>query len=82
MSDEKKLDRRTETAKQNDDSDLIEKSMDAPSFQGRNQGDLNTDIGTQASKERVSDPEASQGVDKQDDINHGQREPVERRGDK
>ena len=70
------LNRRAETAKQNDDSDILERSLEAPSFQGRNQGDLNTDIGTQAALERVDDPDATEGVTKQDDINHGQRTPV------
>lgn len=70
--------RRAETAKQNDDSDILERSLETPNFQGRSQGDLNTDIGTQASLERVDDPDASEGVDKQDDINHGLREAPSR----
>ena len=70
------INRRAETARSNDDSDLIENSLETPSFQGRFQGDIQTDVATQATEERISDPEASEGVTKQDDINHGQREPV------
>ena len=46
--------------KHNDDSDLTDNEK-TPSQQGRHQGDLNTDIGTQAAKERVSDPDATEG---------------------
>ena len=70
------LNRRAETAKRNDDSELLGGSLQTPSFQSRSGGDIQTDVGTQASEERVRDPEASEGVTKQDDINHGQREPV------
>ncbi|WP_265562731.1 hypothetical protein [Sphingomicrobium arenosum] len=71
------LNRRAETAKQNDDSELLERSLETPNFQGRFQGDLNTDIGTQAALERIGDPDATEGVTKQDDINHGLRSPVQ-----
>ncbi|MCJ8189860.1 hypothetical protein [Sphingomicrobium aestuariivivum] len=74
---EQDLNRRAETAKQNDDSDILERSLETPSFQGRFQGDLNTDVGTQAALERVDDPDATEGVTKQDDINHGLRTPVQ-----
>ena len=72
----KELNRRAETAKQNDDSEIIERSLETPSFQSRSGGDIQTDVGTQAAKERVQDPEASEGVTKEDDIAHGQRTPV------
>ncbi|WP_343347447.1 hypothetical protein WJT74_04715 [Sphingomicrobium sp. XHP0239] len=72
----KDLNRRAETAKQNDDSEMLERSLETPSFQSRSGGDIQTDVGTQASEERVRDPEASEGVNKKDDIAHGQRTPV------
>ncbi|MCM8556795.1 hypothetical protein [Sphingomicrobium sediminis] len=75
MSDD--LNRRTETARRNDDSDLIDNSLDTPNFQGRFQGDIQTDVATQASQERVRDAEATEGVTKEDDINHGQRVPAD-----
>lgn len=74
-------DRRTETARDNDDSELIENIEKTPTEQGRSGGNLQTDIGTQAALERVQDPEAQEGVNKEDDIAHGQRRPAARRGD-
>ena len=68
--------RRAETAKQNDDSDMIENSEAAPSQSGRAGGNLHRDVGTQSEEERVRDAEANEGVTKEDDIAHGQRTPV------
>lgn len=73
--------RRTETARENDDSELIDNIEKTPSQQGRSGGNLQSDVATQSSLERVQDPEAQEGVTKEDDIAHGQRYPVERRGD-
>lgn len=70
-------DRRAETARQNDDSDIIEAAIEdtdaAGGQQGRSGGNLQRDVGTQSEHERVSDPEANEGVTKEDDIAHGQR---------
>ena len=70
--------RRTYTARYNDDSDIIERAgaEPAPSHGGSSGGYLQEDIATQAELERVRDPEAMEGVDKQDDINHQQRYPA------
>lgn len=73
--------RRTETAREHDDSEIIEDRVPASDQQGRSGGNLQRDIGTQAAQERVRDPDAHEGVDKADDIAHGQRKPVERPGD-
>ena len=45
-------------------------------------GNLQEDVATQAELEQVRDPDAMEGVDKQDDIDHGQRYPVRRPADK
>lgn len=74
--------RRTDTARENDDSDLIDDIEPAPSEQGRSGGNLQTDVATQAELERVKDPEAHEGVDKQDDIDHGQAYPARHPADK
>ena len=74
--------RRTETARENDDSDIIENAEPAPSQGGSAGGNLQTDVATQATLERVRDPEAHEGVDKQDDINHQQRYPARHPADK
>lgn len=73
---------RTETARDHDDSDLIDNAEPGTSHQGRSGGNLQTDISTQATLERVRDPEAHEGVDKDDDIAHGQRWPANRPADK
>lgn len=52
--------RRTETARENDDSELIGNAERAPSQQGSFGGNLQRDVGTQASEERVRDPEATE----------------------
>ena len=76
--------RRTDTARDNDDSHIIERdSADfEPSQGGSSGGNLQEDIATQAELERVRDPEAMEGVDKQDDINHQQRYPARHPADK
>jgi hypothetical protein len=76
--------RRTETARETDDSDIIERDSAefAPSQGGASGGSLQEDIATQAELERVRDPEALEGVDKQDDINHQQRYETDRPADK
>jgi hypothetical protein len=62
--------RRTETARENDDSDIIDRAEPAPSHGGSSGGNLQEDIATQAELERVRDPEAREGVTKQDKIDH------------
>jgi hypothetical protein len=74
--------RRTDTARENDDSDIIERIEPAPSQSGSSGGNLQEDLATQAELERVRDPEALEGVDKQDDINHQQRYPARHPADK
>ena len=58
-------DRRTDSARENDDSDIIDSIEPTPSQGGRSGGNLQSDIATEASLERVRDPEAHQGVQKQ-----------------
>ena len=70
--------RRAETARNADDSDIIERaeqqSMTAPEQQGREGGNLQTDLGTQAEEERAIDPQAHESVTKGDHIAHGHGE--------
>ncbi len=75
--------RRTETARDNDDSNIIDRDSEEfePSFGGSSGGNLQEDIATQAELERVRDPEAHEGVDKQDDIDHQQRYETNRPAD-
>lgn len=64
--------RRAETAKRHDDSHLRSQA-ETPEQQGRAGGTLNRNIGTQAAEERVHDPEATEGVDKEDEREKGDR---------
>jgi len=73
---------RATTAREHDDSELIDNVEPTPSQQGRSGGNLQTDVGTQASLERVRDPDGREGVDKQDKINHGQETVAQQRADK
>ena len=73
---------RTESARQHDDSDIIDRAEPAPSQGGTSGGALQEDIASQAELERVRDLEAREGVDKQDDINHQQRYETDRPADK
>jgi hypothetical protein len=74
--------RRTETSRENDDSDIIDRVEPTPSQGGTSGGNLQEDVATQAELERVRDPEAMEGVDKEDDINHQQRYPARHPADK
>lgn len=75
MTEHKRGDRRAETARRNDDSDLIDSGAPTPSQQGRSGGVLQSDVATQAAEERVRDPEVSKDVDKSDKIAHGTQMP-------
>ena len=54
--------RRTETARENDDSNIIDRTEPTPSQGGSSGGNLQEDVATQAELERVRDPEAHEGV--------------------
>jgi hypothetical protein len=73
---------RAEAARAHDDSGLIEESLETPHQGGRSGGNLATDVGTQAAEERVGDPEAHEGVDKADDIAHGEAYASDRTPDR
>ena len=68
--------RRAETAKQNDDSAIIEaaeeEALGGQVFEGSKGGDLKRDVATQAELKRVRDPEAHESVTKGDHIAHGE----------
>lgn len=68
---------RAETAREHDDSGMIDDNLQTPHQGGRSGGNLATDVGSQAAEERVSDPDGHDGVDKSDDIAHGLAYPSE-----
>ena len=77
--------RRTEIARAHDDHELIESMEEegpAPSFEGTAGGNLQADVATQAELENVRDPEAHEGVDKRDKVEHGKESPTRHPADK
>lgn len=85
MSDTKEEtrgERRAETARENDDSDIIDAATDSdlppPTQEGSKGGDLQRDIATQAERERATDPDRHESVKKHDHIAHGQGETTPR----
>ncbi len=74
--------RRAETSREHDDSDIIEGIEPAPRQGGSSGGNLQEDIATQAELERVRDPEAHEGVDKKDKIDHQLERPTHHPADK
>lgn len=73
MTEEKtRGERRAETAREHDDSDILENAEALGGQQGRSGGNLQRDVGTQAAEQRVDDPEAHESKTKSDAINNGQ----------
>lgn len=73
---------RTESAREHDDSDIIDAAEPGPSFAGSSGGNMQRDIATEVELARIQDPEAREGSDKQHDIDHAQRYETNRPGDK
>jgi hypothetical protein len=65
--------RRTQSARDHDDSDIIDRAEPAPSQSGTSGGNMQEDIATEAELDRIRDPEAREGASKQKDIDHRQR---------
>ena len=77
--------RRTEIARAHDDHELIESMLGeepTPRFEGTAGGNLQADIATQVELDRVRDPEAHEGVDKGDKVEHGEESPTRHPPDK
>ena len=73
--DKTRGERRAETAREHDDSEIIDKAEPTGGQQGRSGGNLQRDVGTQAAQQRVDDPEAHESKTKSDAINNGQFTP-------
>jgi hypothetical protein len=69
---------RTETARDHDDSAIIDRATEAPDTTGRAGGNLQRDVGTQSELDRVDDPDSRERVTKQDDIANGDAYPSDR----
>ena len=64
--------RRTETARDHDDRDLLEDLEAAPSFSGARGGNLERDVASSAELDAVDAPDGNRRVRKQDAIDHDQ----------
>lgn len=64
---------RTQSARANDDSALIESMEPGASQSGASGGNLARDIASDAEQGRVDDPESDRRVRKEDSIDHGER---------
>ena len=76
--DETRGERRAETAKQNDDSDIIEAaekdSLKGDHQQGSAGGDLQIELGSSVDEQRATDPNRHESVTKSDHIAQGDAE--------
>ncbi|WNO52883.1 hypothetical protein [Stakelama saccharophila] len=70
--------RRTETARDHDDKDIIDNADEAPDKVGRAGGGLSRDVGTQDEAERVEKPDTHNRATKQDDIRNDAAYPSDR----
>ena len=68
-----RTERRTETARQNDDTKIIEEAaeMPTPDKVGRAGGNLQRDVGTDAAERKVRNPEAHANLTKEQELRHG-----------
>ena len=64
-------DRRSDTAKRHDDSDITEKAPPTPDTVGRSGGNLQRDVATADPEKQVSDPEAGDNLTKEQELEHG-----------
>jgi hypothetical protein len=62
---------RTEAARANDDSDLIDNAEPGPGQATSSGGNLARDVASQAEEARIGDPSKITRVTKDDDIEHG-----------
>ena len=65
--------RRSETAKRHDDSELIEEAAETPTPTkvGRSGGNLPRDVGTAAAERKVREPESRENMTKEQELRHG-----------
>ena len=66
-------DRRAETARRHDDSELIEEAGENPSPDkvGRSGGNLPRDVGTSAAERKVRNPESRENMTKEQELRNG-----------
>ena len=70
--------RRTDTARDHDDRDIIEGTRPPPSQGGTAGGNLARDVATQGEEEHVADPDRRERATKKDDIGNDAAYPSRR----
>lgn len=65
--------RRPETARRHDDSEIIDEAAEnrSPTKVGRSGGNLPRNVGTAAAERKVHDPEARENMTKEQELQHG-----------
>lgn len=65
--------RRSETARRHDDSEIIDEANETPTPDkvGRAGGNLPRDVGTSAAERKVREPEARENMTKEHELRHG-----------
>lgn len=71
MTDEKRGDRRSETAKKHDDSELLDEALESPDKVGRAGGSLQRDIATAHPEKTIRDPDSRDRLTKEQELAHG-----------
>ena len=74
--------RRADTAREHDDSDIMDRTEPTPTHGGSSGGNLQEDIASRAELERVRDPEAREGISKQHKIDHQEQTTTNHPADK
>lgn len=64
--------RRTESARRHDDSDLIHEGPPTPETVGRSGGNMQRDVATAGPERRIREPDAGDNLTKEQELDHGQ----------
>lgn len=70
---------RTDTARDHDDSEIIERASKSPSQGGSSGGNLQRDIGTEDELDRIADPESTERATKHREIENNDAYRSQRR---
>jgi hypothetical protein len=74
--------RRSESARETDDSELVDNAEPGPAHGGSSGGNLQRDVASEAEVDLIRDPAAHHNVQKQDKIDHQQEQSTRHPADK
>ena len=72
---------RTASARDHDDRDIVERDTPTPTQQSSSGGNLARDVASQAEEDRIADPEAHRGPEKEQAIDNDTARAARRRPD-